>query len=232
MTTAKLWTPWDQYGDLTDVPQVGNWTAAANDNTPANDNAPDASVILPHGTIWPAEDNYPDVVAFTGQAGSGKSTATRFLVDELGYTLVKFAGPLKDMMRAIGLGEDQIEGEFKEMPTVYLCGHTPRHAMQTLGTEWGRKCIGDDFWVGIWASRVSTVLKQGGRVAVDDCRFANEAKAIRKLGGDILEIVGRGGIAGGHESERGCGDRDAVVVNDGTLEDLAVRVKEALERYG
>lgn len=226
MTTAKLWTPWDQYGDLTDVPQVGNWPAAANDNTP------DSSVILPHGTIWPAEDNYPDVVAFTGQAGSGKSTATRFLVDDLGYTLVKFAGPLKDMMRAIGLGEDQIEGEFKEMPTVYLCGHTPRHAMQTLGTEWGRKCIGDDFWVGIWASRVSTVLKQGGRVVVDDCRFANEAKAVRAAGGDILEIVGRGGIAGGHESERGCGDRDAVVVNDGTVQDLAARVKEALERYG
>lgn len=223
MTAHAHWTPW---GDLTDVPQVGNWPAAANDN------APDASVIMPHGTIWPAEDNYPDVVAFTGQAGAGKSTATRFLVDELGYTLVKFAGPLKDMMRAIGLGEDQIEGEFKEAPTVYLCGHTPRHAMQTLGTEWGRKCIGDDFLVGIWASRVATVLKQGGRVVVDDCRFANEAKAVRAAGGDILEIVGRGGIAGGHESERGCGDRDAVVVNDGTVQDLAVRVKEALERYG
>lgn len=224
-TAHAHWTPW---GDLTDVPQVGNWPAAANDNTPT----PDASVIMPHGTIWPTEDNYPDVVAFTGQAGAGKSTATRFLVDELGYTLVKFAGPLKDMMRAIGLGEDQIEGEFKEAPTVYLCGHTPRHAMQTLGTEWGRKCIGDDFWVGIWASRVDTVLKQGGRVVVDDCRYPNEAVAIRKLGGDILEIVGRGGIAGGHESERGCGDRDAVVVNDGTVQDLAVRVKEALERYG
>lgn len=226
MTKHAFFTPW---GDLTDVPQVGDWQAAANDN------APESSIILPHGTPHNAardEDNYPDVVAFTGQAGAGKSTATRFLVDELGYTLVKFAGPLKDMMRAIGLGEDQIEGEFKETPTVYLCGHSPRHAMQALGTEWGRKCIGDDFWVGIWASRVATVLKQGGRVVVDDCRFANEAAAIRKLGGDILEIVGRGGIAGGHESERGCGDRDAVVVNDGTLEDLAVRVKEALERYG
>lgn len=225
MTATSLWSPWNQHGDLMAVPQVGDWEAAANDN------APDASVLLP-SPIWPAEDNYPDVVAFTGQAGAGKSTATRFLVDDLGYTLVKFAGPLKDMMRAIGLTEDQIEGAFKEKPTAYLCGKTPRRAMQTLGTEWGRKCIGEDFWVGIWAIRVATVLKQGGRVVVDDCRFANEAVAIRKLGGDILEVVGRGGIAGGHESERGCGDRDAVVVNDGTVEDLALRVKEALERYG
>jgi hypothetical protein len=48
---------------------------------------------------------------------------------------VKFAGPLKSMCMALGLTEAHIEGHLKEVPCELLCGQTPRHAMQTLGTE-------------------------------------------------------------------------------------------------
>lgn len=179
-----------------------------------------------------ANDNYPPVVAFTGQAGAGKSTATRYLVENHGYTLVKFAGPLKDMLRSIGMAEDEIEGNYKETPLAYLCGKTPRHAMQTLGSQWGRDCIGKDFWVNIWGQRVLSVLRYGGRVVVDDCRFPNEAAAVRKLGGDVYMIAGRGGIPGEHESERGAGEADLVIANDNTVYGLHRRVEEALKRYG
>jgi len=231
-------------GDLTAVPH-------ANDNIPAelvplaqaigkvDPSLPaswggmdghDASLTTtPHGL--PANDNLPPVIAFTGQAGSGKSTATRYLVERHGYTLVKFAGPLKDMMRALGLEEGQIEGDRKEVPTSLLAGKTPRHAMQTLGTEWGRNCIGEDFWVGVWRQRANVIIANGGRVVTDDCRFPNEAQAIRRLGGDIYRIVGRGGIAGGHVSERGCGDEDLVIDNVGSLEELHDKVEKALVRY-
>lgn len=180
----------------------------------------------------PANDNFPPVVAFTGLAGAGKSTATRYLVENHGYTLVKFAGPLKDMMRAIGMAEDEIEGDLKETPLLYLCGKTPRHAMQTLGTQWGRDCIGKDFWVNLWGQRALTTLRGGGRVVVDDCRFPNEAAAVRKLGGDVYMIMGRGGIPGEHESERGAGAADLVIANDNTVGDLHGKVEEALKRYG
>lgn len=179
-----------------------------------------------------ANDNYPPVVAFTGQAGAGKSTATRYLVENHGYTLVKFAGPLKDMMRAIGLSEDQIEGDLKEVPCRLLQGKTPRHAMQTVGTQWGRDCIGKDFWLNLWFRQVNSVLKPGGRVVVDDCRFPNEAAAVRKLGGDVYMIAGRGGIPGEHESERGAGEADLVIANDGPVARLHGKVEEALRRYG
>ncbi|MEV4606233.1 AAA family ATPase [Neorhizobium sp. LMR1-1-1.1] len=174
----------------------------------------------------------PPIVAFTGQAGSGKSTATRYLVEKHGYTRVKFAGPLKDMMRVIGLSEEQIEGEMKEAGATLLCGESPRHAMQTLGTEWGRKCIGADFWINLWRERVARAWASGGRVVVDDCRFPNEAAAIRRLGGDIYKLVGRGGIPGHHESERGCGDEDLVIANDNSPDALFGKVDEALRRYG
>jgi hypothetical protein len=176
----------------------------------------------------PSNDNLPAVVAFTGRAQAGKSTAAAYLVERHGYTRVRFAGPLKDMMRAIGLDDAEIEGNLKEAPCVLLQGKTPRHAMQALGTEWGRDCIGPNFWVDIWSAQAARVIRQGGRVAVDDCRFPNENSAVRALGGRVIAIEGRGGISGGHISEAGSGAADATVWNVGMLHDLDRGVMEAL----
>lgn len=170
----------------------------------------------------------PPVIALTGLAGSGKSTASKYLVEKHGYQLVKFAGPLKDMLRAIGLGEGHIEGAHKETDLAMLSGHTPRYAMQTLGTEWGRKCMGEDFWTNLWRSRVDSVLAFDGRVVVDDCRFPNEADEVRKLGGVVWQLVGRGGIAGSHESEAGCGEPDAVVDNSHYIKNLNYEINRLL----
>lgn len=162
----------------------------------------------------------PPVIALTGLAGSGKSTASKYLVEKHGYQLVKFAGPLKDMLRSIGLSEEQIEGSFKEEPCEWLQGKTPRQAMQTLGCEWGRDCIGPDLWTELWVRRVNLIIAEGGRVVVDDCRFPNEASEVRSLGGVVWRLVGRGGIAGGHESEAGCGQPDIEIHNTGEIADL------------
>lgn len=173
-----------------------------------------------------ANDNLPRVVALTGAAGSGKSTAAEYLIRHHGYERVKFAGPLKDMCRAIGLTEDHIEGHLKEVPCDMLCGKTPRYLMQAVGTELGRNLIGEDFWILLWLHRVVGAK----RVVVDDCRFPNEAGAVRSLGGVIIKLEGRGGIAGGHESEKGCGTYDAIVENDGCVTDLYAGVEEAVRR--
>lgn len=181
-------------------------------------------------TIYAANDDYPRVVALTGAAGSGKSTAAEYLIRHHGYERVKFAGPLKDMCRAIGLTDSQIEGDRKEEAAAMLSGRTPRHVMQTLGTEWGRKCIGEDFWAELWVHHANNALAAGGRVVTDDCRFPNEAEAVRSLGGVIIKLAGRGGIAGTHESEAGCGQADAIVDNDGCVTELYAGVEEAIRR--
>lgn len=223
----------DDTGCITAVP-------ASNDNIPSELRALGAAIGkvdcytgVSDGRVYAASnDNAPPVVAFTGHAGSGKSTATKYLVERHGYTLVKFAGPLKDMCRAIGLTERHIEGDWKEEPCDILCGKSPRDFMQLLGSEFGRDMIGKFFWVELWRARAARVLTNGGRVVVDDCRFPNEAKAIRELGGDIYRLVGRGGIPGQHESERGCGDEDLVIANDNTTDALFGKVEAALRRFG
>lgn len=146
------------------------------------------------------------IIALTGYAESGKSSLADILVYEHGYMRTKFAEPLKTMLRSIGLGDAEIEGDRKAVPCRILQGKTPRHAMQTLGTEWGREMIGDSFWVQLWQDKALTILAGGGKVVVDDCRFANEAAGVLNIGGAIWRIVRPGQIAGAHASESGIDD--------------------------
>ena len=129
------------------------------------------------------------LIAFAGQMGSGKSYAADYLCREFGYTRVKFASPLKDMLRTLGLTEAHIEGELKSKPCELLCGKTPRWAMQTLGTEWGRDLIGNGLWGNIWQQRVEALLRQNLPVVVDDCRFKDEAERVRRMGGTVVLLL-------------------------------------------
>jgi hypothetical protein len=181
-------------------------------------------------TFGDLEFYQPTVVALSGAAGSGKSTASAYLATK-GYTLVKFAGPLKEMCRAVGLTDAMIEGALKEVPQEMLQGKTPRQFMQWLGTEFGRDLIGPNFWTDLWRARVEKILSDGGKVVTDDCRFANEAAAVRRMGGDIYRLVGRGGISGGHSSEKQDWQADVVIENTGTIEQLHVALDKLLQRY-
>lgn len=165
------------------------------------------------------------IIALTGYAGSGKSTAAKILVERHGFTLVKFAGPLKQMMRCLGLGDREIEGDLKERPLDVLGGKTPRHAMQTLGTEWGRDLIDPDLWVNVAMEAAWRLTDEGGKVVLDDCRFLNEAAAVRAEGGMIAEVIRPGvGPQSGHASENQIPDPDRIIVNSGTIEDMAKEV--------
>ena len=158
------------------------------------------------------------LLGITGKAGSGKSTAAQVLIDA-GWVRIKFADPLKDMLRAIGLTEDQIEGHLKEVPCDLLQGKTPRWAMQSLGTEWGRGCIGERFWLDIARRKIALAMAAGLSVVVDDVRFENEAQVIRELGGLVLGISRNVNVSSGHVSEKGT-TVDMTHINNGTVAEL------------
>lgn len=169
------------------------------------------------------------IIALNGRAGSGKSTAAQYLVEQHGFTLVKFAGPLKAMMKALGLGQREIEGDLKEKPHPLLGGRTPRYAMQTLGTEWGRNIIHSDLWVMAAMERVLDVLDLGGKAVIDDCRFPNEAKAVIESGGSIIRLTREGaGITGGHSSEDQELPRNWEILNNGSIKGLHNAVEAVL----
>jgi hypothetical protein len=165
----------------------------------------------------------PTLVALTGLAGAGKSTAAAILAKHHGFTRMRFAAPLKAMLRAIGLGDAEIEGHLKEAPCALLQGKSPRQAMQTLGTEWGRNLIGEHFWADVWQHQALQVLDQGGKVVVEDCRFPNEVAAIKSLGGKIWRVDRPGLVVGTHDSEQYVAGlkADDYIHNSGTLDRLS-----------
>jgi hypothetical protein len=101
---------------------------------------------------------------------------------------------------------------------------------QTLGTEWGRQCLGADFWLNVASTYMADLRGQGYRnFVVSDVRFANEAAWVRAQGG-VLWLIDRPGLAPvrQHISEALPFEADRVLHNHGTLPDLRRVVLDAL----
>ena len=126
------------------------------------------------------------------------------------------------------------------------CYLTPRHALQQLGTEWGRRCY-SDVWIN-YALRVAKEILEGAEyyptrgttvekaevrasgVVISDVRFPNEVAALRKAGGKIWKTThgeGLKGSAGGHSSEGYIDELevDAIFSSELELEDLPKAVE-------
>lgn len=171
------------------------------------------------------------LLALCGPKGSGKSVVADTLVAG-GFYLHRFAGPLKQMLQnGFDLTDAQVNGDQKETPTDKLCGLTPRYAMQTLGSEWGRDLMHADLWVAAWKNEIrnwetrfrKTLLYLSGTldIVTDDLRFPNEEKAVRELGGTIIRVERPGyDYTGEHDSESYEPKADQVLLNNGSLDDL------------
>jgi hypothetical protein len=130
------------------------------------------------------------LIVMTGAKQSGKTTASNLLVDEYGFIRLRFADALKRMLLAMGLTPNDIDGDAKEKPCVLLGGKTPRWAMQSLGTEWGRSLISDNLWVDILWCEIDRLRAANPdvRIVIDDCRFPNEYKMVKMLGASVWSI--------------------------------------------
>lgn len=154
---------------------------------------------------------------------SGKTTAARYLAQKHGYSRHRFAGPLKLMLKVgFGLTDDHVDGHLKEEPTDLLGGATPRHAMQTMGFEWGRRLVHEDLWVIAWMN-----TRPKGPIVCDDLRFPNEYEALRKLDGKVIRVIRPGySHSGSHDSEAHVLPHDIEILNDGSLEDFLAKLDD------
>lgn len=169
----------------------------------------------------------PSIIGICGPARAGKDTIASVLVDKFGYQKDSFAAPLRTFVANIlGITLEQLE-VVKDFPSDALGGHTPRFAMQTLGTEWGRKMLAEDLWINFLIRRST-----GLRMVVPDIRFQNEAEAIVKAGGAIIKVIRPGVeiVESTHVSERGIPDKfvDHFVLNDKAEQDLKNQVVDLM----
>lgn len=128
------------------------------------------------------------VIGFVGKMYSGKTTGAKYLVETQQYTRLRVADGLKKMLRdGLGIDDEFIDGELKNMPCPELCDQTVRHAMITLGTEWGRCMIHPDLWVKAIDTKMRELICRGHtKFVIDDIRFLNESEWLKGLNNQVL----------------------------------------------
>ncbi|MEU0762004.1 hypothetical protein ABZ351_20275 [Streptomyces microflavus] len=177
-------------------------------------------------------------VVLMGRAGSGKDTVGARLVSRFAFARVAFADPLRDLAVSLdpvvgheptGFGplplrlSDVLRREgwdtAKQRPEV-------RRVLQRLGQ--GVRDQDDRYWLRAALAKVDVADRWGLPVVVTDCRYANEAEALRDRGALLVRVErpGRTAPAGEdereHQSETELDDfpADAVLTNGGTVAEL------------
>lgn len=171
------------------------------------------------------------IVGLSGYAQTGKDTAAEVFV-RYGFQRYSFADPMREMALAI----DPIVGSDIDAPVRYSqalrdLGYEEakreypevRAFLQRLGTDGGRKILGEDIWVDTAMRKMA----EGGDYVIPDVRFRNEAEAIRNAGGMVFRINRPGyGPVNDHPSETDLDDYQhftAHIWNDDTVESLQRR---------
>ncbi len=180
----------------------------------------------------------PKLIGLVGCAGAGKSTVANIIESDYGFSKIRFANGIKSMLRALlfetgldhGRIHEMIDGSLKETACDELSGKSPRYCLQTLGTEWGREFISQNFWVDLTMHAVDNLLAVSESVVIDDVRFPNEVKAVKDSGGRIFRVMrDQDPIPeAGHKSEGQILEFDACILNNGSIADLEGQIARLL----
>lgn len=189
-------------------------------------------------------------IAITGKANTGKNTLSKLIKDSLNYyapevAFIAFADPLKEMIRIMF---PQIPKKFlygsskfrKEIiPRAFKDGNplTIRQLLIDLGTGLGRG-YNESVWLDNFDNRLSNALKKKNTkmVIVTDVRFRNEFDHLKNKGFYMVKLTrGNNEVIINHASETSQEDIldsefDYIIDNNGTLQDLKVKVTEILQQ--
>lgn len=195
------------------------------------------------------------IIGINGYAGSGKDTVGEIikqLEPHEHWEIKKFAGKLKEVASIIlGIPKTMFEDqEFKKknLPQMWSNHGLPmtvRDFLQRLGTDALREGLHPNTWVNAlmmdYTKEVVSIMNDEGyqfeeklpNWIITDCRFPNEATAIKNQGGVIVRI-NRPGIhaVNAHPSEVSLDHWhfDYVIDNDEGISELKHQVKNILKQ--
>lgn len=191
-----------------------------------------------------------EIIGLSGYARVGKDEAAKVLVEEFGFTRVAFADKLRDVLYALNpLVHPTKENYFTnhKTPTTLqeviadwgwdgykesIYSDEIRRLLQRLGTEAGRETL----WDSIWVDAALTGHPEDAKLVVTDCRFPNEAQAIKERGGQVVRISRDGvGPANAHASETSLDDWNfdyKIENNAKTLDEYADIIRQFADVYG
>ena len=176
------------------------------------------------------------LIGLTGKAGSGKDTAADYLVQNYGFIKYSFAGPLKEMLKVIGVDCDNRDTKERKHP---VFGVSPRRMAQTLGTEWMRECVSGSGWLLLADQFIKTQIELSNLedvptvngIVISDVRFENEARFLREKGGVLIHVWRDTAPVEGHASEAGVAltEEDRCLLNDKEIVDMERRMSHIMD---
>lgn len=181
-----------------------------------------------------ASEGWPDLVAFTGLRGTGKSTAAEMLVEHHGYTRFSFADGVREIASewfGVPVEEFRDRDLKNEAPEGFEL--TRREMLRKIGMFY-REHVMADYWVKVTSLFVE---EADGPVVIDDARFRNEVEWLRSLGAPVIGLRRPGcWNDDDHPSEAEMRENwewmtDAVVHNDASLDALHGDVGLVLEQF-
>lgn len=172
------------------------------------------------------------LIGVAGRAGVGKDTAGNMLANMIDGVTYAFAKPMKEAMKQVfGWNDEHVNGSLKEVIDPHY-GVSPRKAMQTFGTEWGRNTINEDLWLLRADMELQDAIVNGYPLIITDVRFPNEAQWIRDNGGTVIHLRRDDAAATvAHASEQGLTpiEGDYSYDNSGSIRDLNVAMAKVIE---
>jgi hypothetical protein len=185
------------------------------------------------------------IIGLMGRKQSGKDTIAEHLIEEYGFTRYAFADPIKEACQVIfGFTKEQCWGDQKEVVDPYW-NITPRKVFQIMGTELFQfelpkyaaelADIGRTFWAYRFARwyEQQLAVNPNIQVVITDCRFPFEADLIKSLGGTVIKVIRPNQVYNDNhasEVEMDTVPYDYLIENDGTIEDLEIKVKAVFEQ--
>lgn len=188
------------------------------------------------------------VIALCGYPTAGKDEAAKCLVEEMEFTRVSFADPLRQSLLALDPMVSQDVGWVSGRPFNYgirlselieEIGWTEakkepevRRLLQVMGTEAGREIHGKDCWVDAACRKIQSAPTNN--IVITDTRFENEVAMVRRMRGIIVHITRANAVQiNNHPSEMMDYARvsDGTIDNNGTIEDLHRSIKEFASAY-
>lgn len=132
-------------------------------------------------------------IGLVGKMHSGKGAVAEWLAAAHGFRQLAFADPVKDASVAAINAALNCIGQDQWMTRAILDRDKAalRLMPQFIGTDLGRQYLGDpDIWINLLLARVTDPrVSPEHSIVVDDCRFPNEAEALRAAGFLIIMVV-------------------------------------------